>query len=228
MNDTRTSARQLAAMIDHAVLRPDASQDDLRTASELVTKHRVGCLCVRGCDVAAAKRLLAGSGVRLGTVIAFPHGTSSPAAKVAEAQRAVGDGADELDMVLNIGRLRDGDTAYVQDEIAAVVAAAPGRCVKVILECGYLDEQQMAKACRAAVAAGARFVKTSTGFGPRGATVEDVRLLRRHVGSDCGVKAAGGIRTLDDALAMIAAGADRIGTSSTEAILGAAKRRISS
>jgi len=152
-------------------------------------------------------------------VVGFPHGAAHSEVKIAEAIRAVADGADELDMVVNVGRLLDGDLDYVRAEIAGVVGAAGGRIVKVILECCYLNRRQMAAACQVAEQAGADFVKTSTGFGAGGAVVEDVRFLRRCVGDRLGVKAAGGIRTLADALVMIQAGATRIGTSCTEQIL---------
>ena len=164
-------------------------------------------------------REMAGSGVVVGTVIGFPHGTTQSETKLVETLRAVDEGADELDMVVNVGRLRDGDADYVQDEIASVVHQAAGRIVKVILECCYLSRDQIALGCEAAKSARAHFVKTSTGFGPGGAREEDVRFLREQAGDDLHVKAAGGIRTLSDALTMIRAGADRIGTSSTEQIL---------
>lgn len=219
MNCPQPTRDELAAMIDHAILRPDATLADLAAACDLARRVRVACLCVRGSDVSEVSRRLLGTGVLIGTVIGFPHGCSSTAGKVSEAHRAVQDGAEELDMVLNISRLRSGQVAYVQDGIAAVVTAAQGKCVKVILECCYLTTDQKVAASRAAIAAGANFVKTSTGFGPGGATVEDVKFLRAQVGDRAGVKAAGGIRTLADALSMIAAGANRIGTSSTETIL---------
>ena len=213
------SRDRLARMIDHAVLGPDATRADLEAACELVRRHSVACLCVRPCDVAEAANALTGSGVAVGTVIGFPHGTAQSEVKVVEAVRAVAEGADELDMVVNVGRLRDGDIDYVREEIASVVRQAAGRTVKVILECCYLNREQMALGCQAAKDARAQFVKTSTGFGPKGARVADVRFLRKQAGDDLRVKAAGGIRTLSDALAMIHAGADRIGTSSTETIL---------
>jgi len=208
----------LAARIDHALLSPAATNAELVSACELSSARKVCCLVVRPCDVAEARRRLDGA-VALGTVVGFPHGATTTEAKVAEACRAIDDGADELDMVLNIGRLRDGLRDWVRDDIAAVVTAGGGQAVKVIFECCYLDRDQMANACWAAVQAGASFVKTSTGFGPSGASVEDVRFLSSQVSGSMGVKAAGGIRTLADAVAMIEAGATRIGTSSTEAIL---------
>ncbi len=206
-------------MIDHAVLAPQAGLAELSAGCELAAGCGAASLCVRPCDVADAARQLAGSGVAVGTVIGFPHGAVHTSTKVAEARQAIADGANELDMVVNIGWLRDGRSADVRDEIAAVVAAADGRIVKVILECCYLDREQMAAGCAAVVDAGAQFVKTSTGFGSSGATADDVRFLRSQVGQEMGVKASGGIRTLADALAMVDAGADRLGTSRTEAIL---------
>jgi deoxyribose-phosphate aldolase len=208
-------------MIDHAFLRPEAARTDLLKACDLVREYRAGCLCVRPCDVAEAARALKGADVKVGTVVGFPHGSAATPIKAAEAALATADGAVELDMVVNIGRLIGGDTDFVRDDIAAVVAAAGDRTIKVILECCYLDRRQMAAGCAAALAAGAHFVKTSTGTGPSGAKVDDVRFLRSCVGGAAGVKAAGGIRTLADATAMIQAGANRIGTSSTAAILDA-------
>ncbi|MHC4983832.1 MAG: deoxyribose-phosphate aldolase [Planctomycetota bacterium] len=221
MKAGNVSRSEMAGMIDHAFLRPEATRQDLRAACELVKSYKVGCLCVRPCDVAEAAGLLKAAGVKVATAIGFPHGSTVTTIKAAEAARAVADGADELDMAVNIGRLIGGDTGFVRADIAGVVEAAAGRTVKVILECCYLDRDQMAAGCDAAIAAGARFVKTSTGLGPSGAKVEDVRFLRWRVGEALGVKAAGGIRTLADALAMIEAGANRIGTSSTAGILDA-------
>ncbi len=210
---------ELGRMIDHAVLAPDAAVHDLAAGCEIAIRFGAASLCVRPCDVKEAAKRLADTQIALGTVIAFPHGAVHREIKIAETLRAVGDGADELDMVVNIAKLKDGDCEYVRDEIAAIVQAATGRIVKVILECCYLNREQMAAGCSTAINAGAQFVKTSTGFGPGGATVEDVRFLRDQVGDSLGVKAAGGIRTLSDALRMISAGASRIGTSSTEQIL---------
>jgi deoxyribose-phosphate aldolase len=174
---------------------------------------------VRPSDVARSVARLDGTGVATGTVIGFPHGTTSTAAKTAESRRALDDGALELDMVLHIGRLRSGDLAAVQDDIAAVVDEAPGRVVKVILETAFLTDDEVVAASRAAVAGGAAFVKTSTGFAGGGATPEHIRLMRETVGADTGVKASGGVRGLDTLLEMVAAGADRIGTSASARIL---------
>lgn len=209
----------LAKMIDHALLKPEATPADLEAVCTLCARLDVASLCVRPCDVADAARLLGDSDVMVSSVAGFPHGALAPTVKAEDAAQAVANGAEEVDMVLNIGRLRGGQIGYVRDDIAGVVRASGEACVKVILECCYLDREQIVAACRAAVEAGARFVKTSTGFGTGGATVEDVALMRNTVGPDVGVKASGGIRSLADAKAMIDAGATRLGTSSTEGIL---------
>jgi len=208
-------------MIDHAVLKPEAKFADVRAACELAGEYRIGSLFVKPCEVVAARGCLNGSSVRLGTVIGFPHGSTYTKVKAAEARQAVADGVVELDMVANIGRLIDTDATYVRDDVAAVVSAAEGRTVKVIIECCCLNRDQMRLACDTIAQAGAAFVKTSTGFAETGATVEDVHFLRDCVGNRLRVKAAGGIRTLSDAFAMIQAGAVRIGTSRSAEILDA-------
>jgi deoxyribose-phosphate aldolase len=210
---------RLAGMIDHAVLKPEATPEDLQTGCELCDTHRVFSICVRPADVKDACKHLGGRGVMVGTVIGFPHGSVHRETKAAETARAVADGAEEVDMVLNIGRLRGRETAFVRKDIEAVVKAAEGKCVKVILECCYLDEAQKLAGCQATVDAGADFVKTSTGFGTGGATVEDIRLMRKAVGPDFGVKASGGMKNLADAVAMLQAGANRLGTSRTVAMI---------
>jgi deoxyribose-phosphate aldolase len=220
MTPDALSREQLARRIDHAVLRPDAVVADVHRGCEIAARWNVASVCVRPCDVKFAKTLLAGSGVETGTVISFPHGSCSAKVKAYEAAAAVQDGADELDMVVNLGLLRSGELAAAADDIAGVVAAAGEKVVKVILECGYLTREEMAMGCKAAMSAAAAFVKTSTGFGPGGATTDDVQFLRQQVGNTMRVKASGGIKTLADALAMIRAGADRLGTSNTETILG--------
>ncbi len=219
MSDEHISPKVLAAMIDHAILAPNTTENDLHNGCQLAATAGVASICVRPCDVKEAKGILSGAGIVVGTVIGYPHGGETPPAKAFQARQAIDDGADELDMVINIGRLISGRTEVITDEIAQVVQAAKGRLVKVILECCYLNQEQMAVGCGAAVSAGAGFVKTSTGFGPGGATAEDVRFLRSQVAQSIGVKASGGVRTLADAKAMIQAGANRLGTSSTERIL---------
>ena len=218
---------ELAKKIDHAVLKPTQSERDVVNACTIARRERIASVCVKPFYVPDTARLLKDSGVLVSTVIGFPHGGQAPEVKVATALSALRDGASELDMVINIGALVDKDYATLEREIASVVgvARARGALVKVILETAYLDDAQKAIAAQIAVASGADFVKTSTGFGPEGATVEDVRLLRQVVGDRVGVKASGGIRTLDDALAMLAAGANRLGTSSTAEILAELRAR---
>jgi deoxyribose-phosphate aldolase len=212
---------ELASIIDHSVLKPTQTERDVVEGCTIARREHIAAVVVKPFYVPDCARLLKDSGVRTSTVVGFPHGGQAPEVKVATSLQALHDGANELDMVINIGALIERDYATIEREIASVVGVghASEAIVKVILETGYLDDAQKAIAAQIAVAAGADFVKTSTGFGPEGATVEDVRLLRSVVGPKVGVKASGGIRTLDDALAMIAAGANRIGTSSTAQIL---------
>lgn len=213
---------ELARMLDHSVLKPEATAHDIEAGAAVVREWRIGYYCVQPCWVRFATERLAGIGARVVAVVGFPHGCERSAVKAAAASFAVADGAAELDMVLNIGALKGGDTGAVSSDIEAVVRAAPGTPVKVILEAGILTDDEKRLACRLARGAGAAFVKTSTGFHPSGgATVGDVRLMRAAVGPDFGVKAAGGIRGLADARAMLDAGANRLGTSASAAILGA-------
>ena len=219
--------RALAALIDHAVLRPTQGERDVVDACTVARREHIATVCVKPFYVPETVRLLKDSGVGTSTVIGFPHGGQAPEVKVGTATNALRDGASELDMVINIGALVDKDYATIEREVGMVVGLAHANeaLVKVILETAYLDDAQKAIAAQIAAAAGADFVKTSTGFASEGATIEDVRLLRQVVGPKMGVKASGGIRTLDDALAMIAAGATRLGTSSTTAILDELRRR---
>lgn len=206
------------AMIDHTILKADATEKDVRRLCDEARAYGFATVCVNSCWTALAAELLAGSGVGVTTVVGFPLGAMSTAGKAAETAAAVADGATEIDMVINIGRLKAGDDDFVRDDIAAVVKAAGDAGVKVIIECCLLTDAEKVRACEASVAAGAAFVKTSTGFSTGGATVEDVRLMRATVGDRCKVKAAGGIHTREEALAMIEAGADRLGCSSGIAI----------
>jgi deoxyribose-phosphate aldolase len=212
---------QVAKTIDHSLLRPELDLDEVQGGVELARRYEVASATVRPADVAFAAELLEGSDVFVSTVVGFPHGSSTTATKAFEAERALEDGARELDMVLNIGRLRSGRTEEVGEDIAAVVriAVASNAIVKVILENAYLDDSEKELACRLAEDAGASFVKTSTGFAPGGATIEDLRLMRRSVGPHVQIKAAGGVRTLDALLDVMAVGVTRIGATATEAIL---------
>ena len=212
----------LAAILDHSVLKPESTEEDIRAGADVVREWAIGFYCVQPCWVALAARLLAGTTARTVSVVGFPHGCERSAAKALAAKLAVSDGATEIDMVQNIGALRSGHAAIVGADIEAVVRAVPGIPVKVILETAALSEPERRLACQIAVGAGAAFVKTSTGFHPAGgANVADVRLMRAAVGNGVGVKASGGIRSLADALAMHEAGANRIGTSASAAILAA-------
>ena len=216
-------AAELARIIDHSVLKPEATQSDVRAGADCVREWRIGYYCVQPSWVETAVTALAGSGACVVSVIGFPHGCDQSRAKATAARIAVDDGAGEIDMVQNIGALRSGAVALVAADIAAVVEAARGMPVKVILETSALSDNEKRLACRLVREAGAAFVKTSTGFHPSGgATVDDVRLLRAEVGPRFGVKASGGIRTLADVESMLGAGANRIGTSASAAILAAA------
>src|ERR1700693_6168142 len=217
----RITYEDVANTIDHSLLRPELDDQFITDGCRLAAKYKVASVCCRPADVERAAELLAGTGVAVGTVIGFPHGGSTTEAKVFEAEQALRSGATELDMVINIGALRSGRDAYVRDEIAAVVATAhaAGAIVKVIMENAYLDDDQKVRGCRLAEAAGADFVKTSTGFAPTGATHEDLALMRRTVSPPHGVKAAGGVRTLDPLLAVMEPGVTRIGAPATATIL---------
>ncbi|MDQ1657756.1 MAG: deoxyribose-phosphate aldolase [Cryptosporangiaceae bacterium] len=213
------TVEQVAAMIDHSLLRPELTTAEVEAGCALAARYRVASVCVRPSDVGLAVGLLGGSGVLTGTVTGFPHGSTTTAAKVAETREAIAAGSAEIDMVLHIGRLRSGDLTYVEADIAAVVEAAEGAAVKVILENAYLTDDEKVAGCRAAERAGAAFVKTSTGFAPGGATLADVALMRATVGPSVQVKAAGGVRTLDVLLEFASAGVTRFGATATATIL---------
>ncbi len=209
----------LASMIDHTLLKPDATASQIKTLCAEARQHKFASVCVQPGRVALAARELQGSGVMVCTVVGFPHGATSPEGTAAETRQALKDGADEIDMVINVGKLKDRDDAAVQRDIEAVVEAAGGHTVKVILETSLLTDEEKVRACQLSVAAGADFVKTSTGFAGGGATVEDIALMRRTVGPELGVKASGGVRDNQTANLMIQAGATRIGASSSVAIV---------
>jgi deoxyribose-phosphate aldolase len=210
---------QVAKMIDHSLLRPELTTGQIHEGCTLAGRYDVASVCVRPSDVTLAAELLAGTDVLVGTVVGFPHGSSTTAAKQFETHAAVDEGAREIDMVLHIGRLLSNDLAYVEADIRAVVRAAAGAPVKVILENAYLGDTEKAAGCRVAEAAGAAFVKTSTGFAPGGATRADITLMRAAVSPTVQVKAAGGVRTLDVLLEMANAGATRFGATATATIL---------
>ncbi len=213
--------RQIAKAIDHSLLRPDLDDEFVAAGCRLAAEYDVASVCVRPVDVRRAAAILAGSDVKVGTVIGFPHGSSTTATKIFEAHRALEDGALELDMVIDIGALKSGRDGDVQADIAAVVEAAHagGAIVKVILENAYLTDDEKVRGSRVTEAAGAEFVKTSTGFAPGGATHEDLALMRRTVSDHVQVKAAGGVRTLDALIDVMNLGTTRVGATATKAII---------
>ena len=220
--------REIAKTLDHSTLQPFLTADDIKKGCDIALQYDTATVCARPGDMPLVVKLLSGSDVKPCTVIGFPHGAHHTSVKVFEAERALDDGCQELDMVLNIGRLLHGDVSYVQDEIARLAQAAHARnaLLKVILETCYLNDEQKQLACRLSEAAGADFVKTSTGYGSAGATVADVKLMREAVSSKVCVKASGGIRTLDMVLACRNAGATRCGVSATVKIMEEAKERL--
>jgi deoxyribose-phosphate aldolase len=214
--------KQVAQTIDHAALKPFMTDADIRAACQLAKKYGVASVCVRPSDVALAAQELAGSGVVPSVVIGFPHGSNRPETKALESRLAIADGARELDMVMNLGKFLSGDEAWVQRDIAAVVAEARlhrGVLVKVILETCYLNPEQIAQACRISHAAGADYVKTSTGFGEGPATPEAIAVMMQTVGAVMGVKASGGVRTYETACRYLDLGCKRLGVASTKEVL---------
>jgi deoxyribose-phosphate aldolase len=216
MEMTRT---RLAGMIDHTLLKPTATSSDILRLCDEAKAMGAATVCVNPVYVSCAREALRASAVGVCTVVGFPLGASCSAIKAAEARTAVSDGADEVDMVINIGAVKSDRRAQVAEDISAVIDASGTATVKVIIEACYLTDEEKAWACGLAAEAKASFVKTSTGFGSGGATTYDVALMRRSVPANVGVKAAGGIRTLADALALIEAGATRLGTSAGLVIL---------
>jgi deoxyribose-phosphate aldolase len=219
MNPSLRAAEQISSFIEHTLLKPDATAADIERLCAEARQYRFLGVCVNGGWVRRARLCLQDTDIKVVSVAGFPLGAAATAAKRFETKTAIDDGADEIDVVLNIGRLKQGDDSYVQQELREVLQAADGHPVKVILETCLLDENEKIRVCRLAVESGARFVKTSTGFSSGGATTADVALMRNTVGPEFGVKAAGGIRDAVTAIAMIGAGANRIGTSSGVAII---------
>lgn len=204
----------LAGYIDHTLLKPEASQADVKKICDEAKEHHFASVCVNPSYIGFVAKELEGSGVTPCCVVGFPFGTHTPGAKAAETLEAVENGAREVDMVLNVGAVKSGDWALVEEDIGAVVRAAGDKAgVKVILETCLLTDEEKVKACQISKKAGAAFVKTSTGYSSGGATAHDVALMRQTVGPDVGVKASGGVRTYEDAVAMIEAGANRLGAS---------------
>ena len=213
------TVEKLAKMIDHTVLKADTKRSKVKEICEEALEYGFYAICINSVHVSYAAELLKDSDVKICSVVGFPLGAMTSASKAFEAKEAVANGAHEIDMVMNVGALRDGNTEFVKSDIEAVVAASGDAHVKVILETGLLIDDQKVEACLICKDAGAHFVKTSTGFGPMGATPHDVRLMRETVGNSMGVKAAGGISTFKDAWRVIEAGANRIGASAGIAIV---------
>lgn len=221
------SYSDVAKAIDHSLLKPELDDTFVEAGCRLAIEYDVASVCVRPRDVAHAHELLGKGSVAVGTVIGFPHGSARTETKVFESRLALRDGARELDMVIDIGALISGRDAYVQEQIAEIVevAHADGALVKVILENAYLTDEQKVRGCRLVEAAGADFVKTSTGFAPTGATIADLKLMRRSVSPRVGVKAAHGIRTLDGLIEVLEIGVTRVGATQTAAMLDEFKQR---
>ncbi len=211
--------KQLAKMIDHTNLKPNADRYDINQLCLEAKKYGFFAVCVNPTHVLIAKAMLNDTGVKVDSVVGFPLGYTPTEVKAFETAKLIENGADEIDMVINMIFVKQRNYTQVRDDIKAVVEAAKGKIVKVILETCYLTDKQIIRACKLSKEAGAHFVKTSTGFGPSGAIAKHVELMRETVGEEMGVKAAGGIRTFDDAIKMIEAGANRIGTSSGVAII---------
>jgi deoxyribose-phosphate aldolase len=210
---------ELAKMIDHTILKPEATKEQVKSVCEEALKYNFASVCINPCQVAFAASMLKESKVKVCTVVGFPLGANTSSVKAFEASEAIENGAQEVDMVINIGKLKDKDYDYVREDIKAVVEAAKGKALtKVIIESCLLTDEEKIMACNLAKEAGADFVKTSTGFSKGGATYEDIRLMRETVGSEMGVKASGGVRNNKDAISMIEAGATRIGASASIAI----------
>lgn len=211
--------QDIAAMIDHTLLKPFATREQIEKLCREAAQHHFASVCVNPCHVPQAAGLLQGTGVKVCTVVGFPLGANASETKAFETRKAIADGAQEVDMVINIGAAKAGDMRAVEEDIRTVVMAASGTLVKVILETCFLTDAEKAAACQAAARAGADFVKTSTGFGLGGATETDVALMKASIPETMRVKASGGIRSYEEALAMIAAGASRLGTSAGIAIV---------
>ncbi len=206
-------------LIDHTLLKAFATAEDIKKLCEEAKEYDFASVCVNPCNVKLAHELLKGTDVRVCTVIGFPLGANTMEVKAYETEDAVKNGANEIDMVINVGKAKEHDFNYLVEEIRSVVDSADGNLVKVILETCYLTDEEIVEACHAASIAGAQFVKTSTGFGTGGATVKHVSLMRKSIPSTMSVKASGGIRTLEDLEKMVAAGATRIGASSGKKII---------
>lgn len=220
---------QIAEMIDHALLKPEMNREEVAEGCTLAVKYGAASVCVRGCDVAFAYGILKGTQVPVGTVVGFPHGSSSTEAKLRETETAIAHGASEIDAVIPIGLVKSGNYDYVYNELEMItkLIKCEKKLVKIIFENCYLTGREIVKCCEICNDLRVDFIKTSTGFGTYGARAEDIKLMRKHAVESVRIKASGGIRTLEDFLANYDAGADRQGTSSTKAIIEEAiKRRM--
>jgi deoxyribose-phosphate aldolase len=228
LRDMTPDYQSVARRIDHALLKPTLTDAELDAGCRLAREYAVASVCIVPHALRRCAELLAGSGVEPSTVIGFPHGTAATAIKRAEAEQALRDGGTELDMVVNVGKLLGGDYAYVEAEIRSLCDAAhqAGKKLKVIFENAYLDREHKIRMCAICSAIGVDWVKTSTGFGPSGASLDDLRLMRSHTPASVQIKASGGIRTLDQVLEIQGLGVSRIGTSSTAAILDELRARL--
>ena len=219
--------KEIAGMLDHSMLQPWLTEEEIRSGCRLALKYGTASVCARPCDVPVLSEMLKGSPVRVCTVIGFPHGSNRTDIKAAEARLALADGCEELDMVINIGRLKQGDADYVENEIRllAETAHAAGAILKVIIETCCLTDEEKILACRLSEKAGADFVKTSTGYGSAGCTIGDLKLMRASVSEAVRIKGSGGIRDLDTVLSARAVGASRCGVSATGKIMAEAEKR---
>ena len=217
--DSKITGRMVGDMTDHTLLKADATREQILKVCAEARQYKFASVCVNPTWVATVAGELQGSGVKTCTVIGFPLGATTSFAKAAETRDAIANGADEVDMVINIGALKAGEDRLVEDDVRAVVQAAGGRLVKCIIEAAMLSDEEVVRACQLAVKGGVDFVKTSTGFGPGGATVHHVALMRKTVGDKIGVKASGGIHDFPSAVALIEAGANRIGASASIKIM---------
>lgn len=219
MAHPRYSKERIAKTIDHSLLKPEMTREEVRRGCEIASKYSVASVCCKPSDVKFCAEILRDSDVEIGTVVGFPHGSSTTETKVFETKQALLDGATEIDMVLNIGKLKSGLFEEVKFDIASVVEAANGKMVKVILENAYLTNEEKVIACKLTEEAGAQYVKTSSGYAPSGATIDDVKLMKSSISSHMKVKSAGGVRTLDALIEMLDAGVERSGATTTSTMI---------
>ena len=219
MSHPKYTARIIAKTIDHSLLKPEMTREEVKAGCEIAKKYDVASVCCKPSDVQFCADLLKGTDVLVGTVVGFPHGTTTTEVKVFETKQAVADGATEIDMVINIGHLKSGMNAEVQADINAVVDASAGHTVKVILENAYLTDEEKVTACKLSEAAGAHYVKTSTGYAPTGASIADIKLMKASVSPHIKIKSAGGVRTLDSLMEYLDAGISRSGATTTAVMI---------